>query len=222
MRLALNALQGLESAVISIEKISASFCLHPADRTYHGIPSLWNRSTSTHALGKILNCIGCFGSLVFLLRKFVDNFRDLNGRDAGKEGSTPAPLYSLVNQAFSVAVGKVLEGYVCGLDTLCASIGLRRSSKSVDVPSCFTSVVHSEVTLLEVYLHTKELRTQIEALGNVCKLHNLALCFSNTSFEELTAKAMLEFSNFYRGGDLLTYLYGQLQVSLIKFTPLMF
>lgn len=218
MRLALNALQGVQSSLLSIEKLSAAFCSDPADRTYHRTPSLWNQTSSTYALGRILNSIGCLGSLVSLLRKFVDNFMNLN-LDIYSSGNRneECTSYSLVNQAFAVAVGKVLEGYICALDTLNASVNLRHSSMEVDdAPACFTSVVHSEVTLLEVYLHTKELRTQIEALGNICNLHHIALSFSVSSFEELTARATLEFPNFYRGGDLLTYLYTQLQVSLLK------
>ncbi|ESQ38397.1 hypothetical protein EUTSA_v10029231mg, partial [Eutrema salsugineum] len=58
VRLALNALQ--------------------ADRTTNKIPSLWHRLSSTDALGQILRNIGCFGSLVFLLRKFIDHFTSLN------------------------------------------------------------------------------------------------------------------------------------------------
>ncbi|KAK8641305.1 hypothetical protein V6N13_010718 [Hibiscus sabdariffa] len=239
VRLALNALQGVESSLCSIEKFSAAFCSDPADRTFHQTPSLWYRSSSTHALGKILKSIGCSGFLVFLLRKFVDYFTNLNingnsfSLQKGWESSQAAdnqnhggqkvqeeegPKYSLVNQAFSVAVGKVLEGYICALDTLYASVSVRRSSKSSEVSAsvssgCLTSVVYSEITLLEVYLHTKELRTQIEALGNICNLHNLALCFSESSFEEPSYKATLRFHNFFRGGDLLSYLYTQLKVA---------
>lgn len=239
VRLAVNALQGVQSSLVSIEKLSSAFCSDPADRTFHQIPSLWNRCSSTHALGKILNSIGFSGSLVFFLRKFVDYFTNVklveNLTEKRQENAEPAesqshgdvgvreekhPPYSLVNQAFSVAVGKVLEGYLCALDTVYASVGLRRSSKMVDMPShssavvgCLTSAVHSEITLLELYLHTKELRTQIEALGNICNLHDLALRFSASSFEDLIAKATFEFRNFYRGGDLLTYLYKQLEVA---------
>ncbi|CAN6990329.1 unnamed protein product [Brassica rapa subsp. trilocularis] len=39
--------------------------------------------------------------------------------------------YTLVNQAFAIAMKKVLEGYISGLDTLCASAELRRSSNIV-------------------------------------------------------------------------------------------
>lgn len=238
VRLAMNALQGVQSALISVEKISAAFCCDPADRTFHQIPSLWNRSSSTNAQGKILKSIGCSGFIVFLLCRFVDYFTNPNldeslGRLRRHENSEPAetqnhhdhqahPPYSLVNHAFSVAVGKVIEGYICALDTLYASVHLRHSSESADMPSqassevgCLTTVVYSEITLLELYLHTNELRTQISALGNICNLYNIALCFSESSFEDLTAKTTLEFNNFFRGGDLLTYLYTQLQVSLL-------
>ncbi|KAL7202889.1 hypothetical protein ACSBR1_034362 [Camellia fascicularis] len=218
VRLAMNALQGIESALITIENLCAAFCSDPADRTFHRIPSLWKRSSSTLALGKILKSIGRSGCVVFILRKFVDHFKNFNfdeslscsklmnseaeenHNDREGEGGEHHP-YSLVNQAFSVAVRKVLEGYICTLDTLFASVGLRRSSKTV------------EVTLLEVYLHTKELRSQIEAIGNICNIHDIALCFSVSSFEGLIAKANLEFHKFPRGGDLLTYLYTQLRVA---------
>ncbi|CAN0923345.1 Gamma-tubulin complex component 6 [Linum grandiflorum] len=234
VRLALNALQGVESSLLSIEKISAAFYADPADRTYFGISSVWSRSSSTQALAKILNSIGSFGCLVFLLRKFVDHFTCLNSETVssgrqhgignvvadGKNGYVDHPPYSLVNQAFAVAVGKVIEGYICALDTVCASVGLRRSANSVDPVvhspeggTPLTSVVHHEITLLEVYLHTKELRTRIEALGNICNLQNIALSFSSSSFEELGAKASAEFANFHRGGNLLSHLYGQLQVA---------
>ncbi|KAJ7960378.1 Gamma-tubulin complex component [Quillaja saponaria] len=148
---------------------------------------LWNRASSTHALGNILKSIGCMGSLVLLLYGFVDYFTNLNldeslmaKRHANSyHGETQNhhdnggrqeehPLYCLVNQAFSVAVGKVLEGYVCALDTIYASVILRHPAKEVDLTlhtsasGCLKSVLHSEITLLELHLHTKELRTQIE------------------------------------------------------------
>ncbi|CAF1929579.1 unnamed protein product [Brassica oleracea] len=77
VRLALNALQGVESSLISIHKLSSILCSEPADRTTHQIPSLWHRLSSTDALGQILRNIGCFGSLVFLLHNFVDPFHEL-------------------------------------------------------------------------------------------------------------------------------------------------
>lgn len=238
----MNALQGVQSALVSIEKLSSAFCSDPADRTFNQIPSLWNRSSSTHAQGKILKSIGCSGFLVFLLHKFVDYFTNSNYDDnfvgmrqhdnpeiadiqdphGSKVQQEEHPPYSLVNHAFSVAVGKIIEGYICALNTLYASVCLRDSSESIEMPleepsvsGCLTTVVYSNVTLLELYLHTKELRTQIEALGNLCNLCPIAFCFSESSFEDLIAKAVVEFCGFFRGGDLLTYLYAQLQVSLL-------
>ncbi|CAL1366333.1 unnamed protein product [Linum trigynum] len=239
VRLALNAMQGVASSLLSIEKLSAAFYPVSADRTYHRIPSLWSRASSTQATRKILNSIGCFGCLVLLLRKFVDHFTCLSsetyspgrkdgipnvvadGRDSyGNTGNVDYPPYTLVNHAFAVAVGKVLEGYIFSLNTVCASVGLRHSSnagaplvQSSVGTAPLTSVVHPEVTLLEIYLHTAELRTRIEALGNICKLHSIALSFSVSSFEELGAKANSEFISFHRGGNLLSHLYGQLQVA---------
>lgn len=221
MRLAMNALQGVESALVSIQKISAAFRSDPADRSFHQIPSLWNRSSSTHALGSILQPIGCSGLRVFLLRKFVDFFTNLNVESqdhlAGEAQVKQCPPFSLVNHAFAVAVGKVVEGYMCALDTLYASVGLRRSSLSSSVVGCMNSVVYSDLTMLELYLHTKELRTQIESLTNLCNVYQFSSCFSVSSLEELVTKANFEFSKFYRGGHLLTYLYTQLQVSLLFF-----
>ncbi|XAR59611.1 hypothetical protein NMG60_11015508 [Bertholletia excelsa] len=233
LRLTINALQGSESALMTIEKLSTAFLCDPADRTCHRIPSLWNRLSSTVALARILKSIGQSGCVVFLLRKFVDHFacENLNCKkpvnSEGEENQLGPdaegrkhPPYSLVNQAFSVSVGKVLEGYMCAIDTLYSSVSLRRLSKTVDVSSssglgvgCLTSLVNSEVTLMEVYLHTKELRTQIEALGNICNIHDIALCFSEISLEELIVKANLKFCHFPRGGDLLTSLYKQLKVA---------
>lgn len=239
VRLAMFALEGVQSALISVKEFSTAFCSEPADRTILQIPSLWTRSSSTHALGKLLNSIGCSGLIVFLLHCFVHHFTNLEADESSKgkrdEKSGPAenqddrgseerhincPPYSLVNHAFAVAVGKVLQGYMCALDKLYASISLRRSSRNVGMPlhassaaGCLTSVVHSEITLLELYLHTKELRVQIEALGNICNLHDIVCCFSVSSMEDLIAKATSEFCNFWRGGDLLTYLYKQLQVA---------
>lgn len=218
MRLAMNALQGVESSLISIQKLSALFTSDPADRTFHQIPSLWNRSSSSQALGSILQPIGCSGLQVFLLRKFVDYFTNSNvgcqDHVDGEAHVDQRPPYSLVNHAFAVAVGKVVQGYMCGLDTLHASVGLRRSSSSSSVVGCMNSVVYSEFTLLELYLHTKELRTQIEALANICNSYHFSCCFSLSSLEELVTEARVAFCNFYRGGDLLTYLHTQLQVSL--------
>ncbi|CAF2216106.1 unnamed protein product [Brassica napus] len=54
VRLALNALQGVESSLISIHKLSYVLCSEPADRTTHQSLSLWHQLSSTDALGQIL------------------------------------------------------------------------------------------------------------------------------------------------------------------------
>ncbi|KAF3523850.1 hypothetical protein F2Q69_00047318 [Brassica cretica] len=90
VRLALNALQGVESSLISIHKLSSVLCSEPANRTTHQIPSLWHR---TH-------------------------FRNFKLEVEGQGGD-------------------VLEGYISGMDTLCASAELRRSSNIVVYTSAF-------------------------------------------------------------------------------------
>lgn len=245
VRLVMNALQGVQSAVVSIEQLSTLLCADPADRSCHRIPTLWNRSLSTCALGKMLKSVGFCGSLVILLHKFVDYFTDSSfsrgmmeigqakpgpaGENMNEGSDTGHPPQSLVNQAFAVAVRTVLEGYVCALDTLNASVNLRHCCDDAKLGSeasqqgSLTSISHSEVTLLETYLHTKELRIQIEVLGHLCHFSDSALCFSVSSCEDMVAKASAVIHNFPRGGDLLTFLYRQLQVvdpahcNLLKF-----
>ncbi|XP_074273852.1 uncharacterized protein LOC141597333 [Silene latifolia] len=245
VRLVLNALQGVQSAVVGIEQVSALFCAELADRSHHRIPTIWNRSLSTYGLGKMLKSIGYTGSIVVLLHKFVDFFTcsslegtlnvkqpveqvDAVGHACERE-TAERPPFSLVNQAFAVAVRTVLEGYLCALDTLNASVHLRRSfNKANSVTNAtqrgsLTSISHSEVTLLEIYSHTKELRSRIESLGHLCGFCDSALSFSLVSFEDLIAQGVTKIHSFYKGGVLLTHLYRQLQVvdpahcSLLKF-----
>ncbi|KAH9605327.1 hypothetical protein KSS87_020530 [Heliosperma pusillum] len=206
VRLVLNALQGVESAVVNIEQVSALFCADLADRSHHRIPTIWNRSLSTYGLGKMLKSIGYTGSIVVLLQKFVDFFTcssldgtlnvkqpaeqvDAVGHACEREFADHPP-FSLVNQAFAVAVRTVFEGYLCALDTLDASVYLRRSSNKAN---------------------------------SVTNATQRALCFSLVSFEDLIAQGVTKIHSFYKGGDLLTYLYRQLQVvdpahcTLLKF-----
>ncbi|KAL6338097.1 hypothetical protein AAG906_010665 [Vitis piasezkii] len=216
VRLAMNALQGVNSALISIDKLSAAFCSHPADRTFHQIPSLWNRSLSTYALGNILRSIGCSGSVVFLLRKFVDYFLF---KIVVKVKWRASSLQSC-KSGVCCCCGEGSRRIHGALDTLYASISFRRLSKSVDMPfrmGSLTSVVHSELTLLEVYLHTKELRTQIQALGNVCNLPNIAPCSLESTFEDIISKASLEFCNFLEEEFAYLFVYtttGQLSLKV--------
>lgn len=251
VHLVVNALLGIKSSIMEIDKLAAIFSSSPADRTFHRVPTLWCRSLSTNALGKILKCISHSGLVVCLLQKFVNFYqcanRDVQQSEDKGEGSTSLedtnfledllgsppnrkvvnmneiwmqPPYSLINQAFAVAVKKVLQGYFGALNTMQASVKLRRSAmtfeKSVHIPdgSCGdTKISQSGITLLEVFLHTNELRTQIESLGNICfpRFADLAV-----SKEALTAETNIEFHNFPRGVDLLSYLYLQLRVSLSK------
>ncbi|MQL74754.1 hypothetical protein Taro_007131 [Colocasia esculenta] len=235
VRLALNALQGVGSSLDDIEKVSLAFCSSSADRTCHGNPNLWHRSSSMNALGRLLKSVARAGLIFFLLRKFVDyflgreqsikvqyprkgsaktsQFAKQEEREIQKDEMGANPPFSLVNQAFAVAVGKILEGYLCSLNTVFASVKYRRSGKMMEKSAhislnggSFTSAL-SEITLLEVYLHTKELRTRIEVLGNICGLRTDNLAFSEFSGEGFAVKTNLEFDSFPRGADLLTYLY---------------
>ncbi|KAI3450111.1 hypothetical protein Pfo_006776 [Paulownia fortunei] len=223
VRLAMNALQGVEPALISIEKLSASFRYSSADRTSHRIPSLWTRCSSTAVVGNLLTAIGQFGCIIFLLHRFVNYFttpdfvgvRELEDNpksDSSEEGKCPLRNLTLINQAFAISVGKVIDGYISSLNTLSASVSLRRFLKTNN-GGCLTSIGHSEITLLEVYLHTTGLRTQIEALGNLCNVNHLTDGFPVSSLEDLRTKADSEFSAFPRSGALLSFLYAQLKVA---------
>ncbi|CAI9105919.1 OLC1v1004952C1 [Oldenlandia corymbosa var. corymbosa] len=233
VRLVMNALQGVESALVSVYEFSVLFCSESADRTFHRISSLWTRSTSTHALGNLLKSIGQFGCVIFLLQNFVEYFNHLNlNKDSGSENISKEAnegtkrwaedKFGVINQAFAVAVKKILDSYISSLNTLYASASLRCSLDNTDY-GCLTSVGNSEVTVLEVYLHTSGLRTQIEALGNICQIYDLACSFSGESLQDLVVNANLEFAKFPRGANLLTFLYMQLKVvdpihiTLLKF-----
>lgn len=223
VRLALNALQGSESAIACIVKLSERFCFQSADRTFQQIPSVWNPAMSTQALGKMLQEVGCVGSLVFILFKFVSYFTNLGLNDSNgiDDEAEKQPRCSLVNQAYAVAVEKVLGGYIGALETVCASVAFRHSGKvlrqDIEVLSeagCLKSIVHSEITLLEVYFHTSELRNQIRSLANICKMQMLERNdFSSLSLSDALERATVEFSHFPRGACLLTYLYSELEVS---------
>uniref|UniRef100_A0A0E0M8H9 Gamma-tubulin complex component n=1 Tax=Oryza punctata TaxID=4537 RepID=A0A0E0M8H9_ORYPU len=224
VRLALHALHGVKSSLDEIEELSVLFFSCPADRTSHRVANVWSRSSSTTSVGNILKSIRTTGLAVFYLCKFLHFYlfqsRELNGRSReghehevsdSEETEQPAP-YSLVNQAFAAAVENVLEGYFCSLNTLPASIKLRRLEGQPDIPSMTPDGAsynsNSEVTLLEVYLHTEELRRHIKSLGNICfpKFAGLSLCQ-----EGLKTDSNLGFENFPRGTDLLSYLYAHLR-----------
>ncbi|KAK7269258.1 hypothetical protein RIF29_21979 [Crotalaria pallida] len=203
--LAMNAMQGVQSSLVTIHDIVIIFASDPSDRTFHCIPCLWNRASSTHSFSHILRSIASTGTLVFLLRHFVNYFTT--------PATTDATTSSLVNQAFAVAVGKVLQGYTSSLHTLHSSSLLRKSSPPHHHHGCLTSVVHSHITLLEFYLHTNHLSTHIQSLSAICNLHKWALLFSRTPFHDLVAQATSDFPTFPRGAHLLSFLYSQLQVA---------
>ncbi|ONM14882.1 Spc97 / Spc98 family of spindle pole body (SBP) component [Zea mays] len=171
-------------------------------------------------MGSILKSFRSTGLAVFFLCKFVHFYlfqsREMNcasrevheHEDSGDKDTKQHQPYTLVNQAFAAAVNKVLEGYFCSLNTLLASIRLRRSVGQSGIASKISNGMScdptSEVTLLEVYLHTEELRRHVKSLGNICfpKFAGLTLCQ-----EGLNTDANVEFENFPRGTDLLSYLY---------------
>ncbi|ONM14879.1 Spc97 / Spc98 family of spindle pole body (SBP) component [Zea mays] len=220
IHLALHALYGVKTSLDEIEELSALSSSNPADRTSNRVPNVWLRSSSTTSMGSILKSFRSTGLAVFFLCKFVHFYlfqsREMNcasrevheHEDSGDKDTKQHQPYTLVNQAFAAAVNKVLEGYFCSLNTLLASIRLRRSVGQSGIASKISNGMScdptSEVTLLEVYLHTEELRRHVKSLGNICfpKFAGLTLCQ-----EGLNTDANVEFENFPRGTDLLSYLY---------------
>jgi gamma-tubulin complex component 6 len=226
IRLALHALYGVKSSLDEIEELSVLFSSNPADRTSNRVADVWSRSCSATSVGHILKSIRSTGLTVFFLGKFVHFYllqsREINSTsrekhedsDADDKDNEQRGPYTLVNQAFAAAVEKVLEGYFCSLNTLPASIKLRRSVGHSVKPSVISNGAScnssSDVTLLEVYLHTEELSRHVKSLGNICfpRFAGLTLCQEGLNTEE-----NMEFENFPRGTDLLSYLYGHLRVS---------
>jgi hypothetical protein len=225
IHLALHALYGVKTSLDEIEELSALSSSNPADRTSNRVPNVWLRSSSTTSMGSILKSFRSTGLAVFFLCKFVHFYlfqsREMNcasrevheHEDSGDKDTKQHQPYTLVNQAFAAAVNKVLEGYFCSLNTLLASIRLRRSVGQSGIASKISNGMScdptSEVTLLEVYLHTEELRRHVKSLGNICfpKFAGLTLCQ-----EGLNTDANVEFENFPRGTDLLSYLYVHIRV----------
>ncbi|KAJ3696133.1 hypothetical protein LUZ60_001510 [Juncus effusus] len=186
VRLALQALQGIKSSLLQIEEISDEFSSIRADNTYLTNPNFWYRSSSTRSLSQLLKSILQTGLKVYFLQKFTNYFLLIN------------PSFSLVNQAFTVSVKKLLEGYFCAFDTLSASVKLRRGDKND----------YYGITLMEIYLHTEELRRYIESLGNICFPKFLGLDLNQ---EDLNTETLMDFNKFPKGADLLSYLYIQLR-----------
>ena len=233
VRLALNALQGVKSALDEIHKASSIFAVSISDRNLHRNTELWHQSLGMPTLGRLLKSMCHSGLVFFLLRKFVDYFLCIekeegiqnknkygsrSKEDTSKDDVLEKPPFTLVNQAFAVAVRKILEGYVCALDTIFASVGFRRSSNVSCKVESFQGDF-SKITLLEVYLHTTELRMRIELLGNICGIKIDDLVFDEFSTKDFSSRMKSDYNSFPRGADLLTYLYVQIRVSLI---PMLF
>lgn len=183
---------------MDLEEISDTFCSIAADRTNRSISNLWCRGSSTSALGHLLRSIHSTGLKVFFLQEFINFY--LYPTKYENEGKSP---FSLVNQAFTVSIRNLLEGYFCALNTLSSSVELRRSSNQ---NRC------SDITLLEVYLHTEESRRLVESIGNICFPKHLGLDLAR---EDLNTETVMDFHKFFKGAELLSYLYVQLRVSYL-------
>ncbi|XP_073023137.1 uncharacterized protein [Primulina eburnea] len=211
----MNALHGGESALMSLEKLSLLLGYSSSDRTSDRIPSSWTWCSSTSAVRNLITSNGRFGCIVLCLHIFanyfaipdLDEYRDLDqnqNSDSREEGKYPRKGHTLINQAFAVCVRKVLDVYNAALNTLSASVSLRRMSKKND-GGCLTRVSHSEITLLEVYLHTRGITTQMEALGNICNVNHLAVGFPVSSLDKANSELRMSYRVEQHKGDVLCF-----------------
>ncbi|KAL3682125.1 hypothetical protein R1sor_000147 [Riccia sorocarpa] len=297
VRDALYALQGLPSAVKKLDRLARSYSATSADKSSQFLNTLWARSVSAAALGKLLSVLARAGQLRCQLDAFVGFFLDggFDERDRSennpqcptkskkkkkkrkkeeKDGSSdgekeatarqpsdtsnacdrkPQLLSSrcLVNQAFATAVKTVLRGHSAALNTLNASVHVRRLKdpcahgfKAENVreqdPGPVIGYGSHNTTLMEFYLHTRELRVQLQALAYIClrrhgtKFVGRVVADENNLDKSSGAKPdnkaqgvgsrshvqsdyarknngdTSDFEDFPRGADLLTYLYEQL------------
>ncbi|XP_024537724.1 uncharacterized protein LOC9638353 isoform X1 [Selaginella moellendorffii] len=178
----LHALQGLPSAITALRSLAAAFALQAADKTAHNIATLWRLSSSASALAKLLSCFARAGWHRYQLDRFVDFFLGFHRRKAG--GACP-----LLNQAFASAVRTILHAHS-------AALNLRFDRSSAQ-------------SLVELYLHTEELRVQLQALTRICSIggdgEDEKAAFSTTGNDMLE-----KFKAFPKGADLLTLLYNLL------------
>ncbi|KAF2609928.1 hypothetical protein F2Q70_00011874 [Brassica cretica] len=130
------------------------------------------------------------------------------GEEAGLTSAEDRFSHSAIPAEVGLVIGKLSSVLDCGFvfERACS---VRPTKKS----GCLTNVVHPNITLLEVFLHTRELRTQIEALANICDLYDISLSYCVSPWECLFTEATTQFHGFYKGSDLLTYLYSQLKVA---------
>lgn len=173
------------------------------------------------------------------------------------------PRHCLVNQAFAAAVKAILRGHSAALNTVATSVPLRRNPEigcrcrggalgEQQDPGAVNGYGSQDITLLEFYLHTRELRVQLHALAFIClKREGKSFvgrtisdaCFVDVSIEtedngvELGLRngnksqtkgdgkcdpLVQSFEEFPRGADLLTYLYDQLMVGTSTSCPCFF
>ncbi|BFI39590.1 gamma-tubulin complex component 6 [Marchantia polymorpha subsp. ruderalis] len=302
VRDSLYALQGLPSAVRKLERLARSYNATSADKSSQNLTTLWTRSVTATALGKVLSLVVRAGHLRRQLDAFVNFFLDgrhddwghsednprweskskkkkkkkkkknslkngpsdvdkeenggLEGVGQAKSGSgtsNPDVLSSrcLVNQAFAAAVKTVLRGHSAALNTLAASVTLRRLQDTSEHgfraahlrdqdPGPVIGYGCRDITLLEFYLHTRELRVQLQALAYICLRRNGKTFSGNVvgdddyleKWSEAKTKekhhetgnsirsqsdharrdhtSTTSFEYFPRGAALLTYLYEQL------------
>ncbi|KAL2610928.1 hypothetical protein R1flu_022620 [Riccia fluitans] len=156
----------------------------------------------------------------------------------------------LVNQAFAAAVKTVLRGHSAALNTLTASVSVRRlhdpcahGFKAENLrdqdPGPVIGYGSQDTTLLEFYLHTRELRVQLQALEYIClRRHGRNFVrravgdetsyrcsedkpkdkpqgigrwsHAKSDYARKNSGDTSDVEDFPRGADLLTYLYEQL------------
>ncbi|KAJ7523852.1 hypothetical protein O6H91_18G065200 [Diphasiastrum complanatum] len=157
--------------------------------------------------------------------------------DANPIGDSAA---GLINQAYVTALKSILLGHTLAINTLTASIAYRRHreglsvchkhKKQIDGP--LLSFICQEISLLELYLHSSDLRMQLEALAAICLVNVPSKVSENGSLlvPEVGEREKLVFgreigsnqavvakskhvtaannrSKFPKGAQLLTYLY---------------
>ncbi|CAM6105936.1 unnamed protein product [Calypogeia fissa] len=288
VRDSLYALQGLPSAVRKLERLARVYCTCSADKSAQYLSTLWTRSVTASALGKVLSVVARAGHVRCQLDAFVRFFLDdrvdpceemtddapklsrkanKKKKSAGKvaeklerSGIDPAhfpkssdkkvPRHCLVNQAFAAAVKGILRGHSAALNTLASSVSLRRdldiggTCRGKDLgeqdPGPVIGYGNRDISLLEFYLHTRELRVQLHALAFIClkregksfvgrtpsdacleedfvdpKDHEEELGpqkarKSNAKGDVKCDPLVDSFEEFPRGADLLTYLYDRL------------
>lgn len=286
VRDAIYALQGLPAAVRKLERLSRVYCTSSADKSAQFLSTLWTRSVTASALGKVLSVVARAGHVRCQLDAFVTFFLDdrvdpygdnapklsrktnkkkkrvaveineteklersgIGPADAPISSEKKVPRHCLVNQAFAAAIKGILRGHSAAINTLASSVSLRRDLETggscrgrelgEQDPGPVLGFGSRDISLLEFYLHTRELRVQLHALAFICLKREgksfVGRTISDPCLEEDLADAkdhevelgtgngrksngkgdplVQSFEEFPRGADLLTYLYDRLTV----------